>query len=370
MRAAVIRGVGEKFEISEVTIAEPIEHEVLVDIRASGLCHSDITVAENEGWVPLPAVLGHEIAGVVTAVGSAVSRISVGDHVVAAALQPCGRCQACLKGSLWACSKPGALDREPTAAPRLHEDGVSVGQLQGLGGSAERALTHETQRAVTAPAMPFAQAAIIGCAVVTGGGNIFNVAKVQPGQSVAVFGCGGVGLNAVQAAVLAGATRIIGVDIRPDKLELAKKFGATDVVDSSQVDVVEAIGQLTGSAGVDHAFVMVGVQAVAESALGVLGRDGMVYLVGGMSPGAELTLRPSPMESVLLPFQQGVRGSWLGSSNFYHDIPLYVDLYLKGRLNLDDLVSQTIALEEINEAFEALEAGGIARSVISFPARS
>ena len=370
MRAALTRGVGKKFEISAVTVAEPMDHEVLVEVRASGLCHSDITVAETGMGVAMPIVLGHEIAGTVAAVGSAVSRISVGDHVVAAALQPCGRCRACLRGNLWACSKPGALDRDPGAAPRLRDEGGPIGQLQGLGGFAEQALIHENQLVAIDSAMPFEQASLIGCAVATGAGGVFNVAKVQPGQSVAVFGCGGVGLNAVQAAVLAGATRVIGVDIRADKLELAKTFGATDVVDSSQLDAVQAIGELTESDGVDHAFVMVGVPAVAESALGVLGHDGTVYLVGGMSPGAELTLRPSPGESLLLPYQQGVRGSWLGSSNFYHDIPLYVDLYLKGRLNLDDLVSQTIALDEINEAYEALERGGVARSVITFPARS
>lgn len=370
MRAAVTRGVGEKFEISEVTIAEPMDHEVLVDIRASGLCHSDITVAEQGMGVPMPVVLGHEIAGVVTAVGSAVSRIRVGDHVVAAALQPCGQCRACLKGRLWACSKPGALDRDPGAAPRLRDGKGALGQLQGLGGFAEQALIHENQLVAIDPAMPFEQASLIGCAVASGAGSVFNVARVQPGQSVAVFGCGGVGLNAIQAAVLAGATSVIGVDIQPEKLGLAKKFGATEVVDSSQVDVVQAIGELTESEGVDHAFVMVGVPAVAESALGVLGHDGTVYLIGGMSPGTELTLRPSPGDSLLLPYQQGVRGSWLGSSNFYNDIPLYVDLYLKGRLNLDDLVSNTIALDEINEAYEALEGGGVARSVITFPAPS
>jgi S-(hydroxymethyl)glutathione dehydrogenase/alcohol dehydrogenase len=370
MRAAVTRGVGQKFDVVEVTIAEPTGQEVLVEVRASGLCHSDITVAQEGMGVAMPAVLGHEIAGVVTAVGPAVSRIKVGDHVVAAALQPCGRCGACLKGSLWACSNPGALDREPGDAPRLHDEGGPIGQLQGLGGFAEQALIHENQLVVIDPAMPFEQASLIGCAVATGGGAIFNVAKVQPGQSVVVFGCGGVGLNAIQTAVLAGATRVIGVDIQPDKLALAAKFGATDVIDSSQVNVVDVIAELTDSKGVDHAFVMVGVPAVAESAFGSLGHDGTVYLVGGMSPGAELTLRPSPAESLLLPYQQGVRGSWLGSSNFYHDIPMYVDLYLRGRLNLDDLVSQTIALDEINEAYEALEGGGIARSVITFPAPS
>jgi S-(hydroxymethyl)glutathione dehydrogenase/alcohol dehydrogenase len=370
MRAAVIRGIGQKFEIADVAIAEPTGQEVLVDVRASGLCHSDITVAEQGMGVGMPVVLGHEIAGVVTAVGSAVSRIRVGDHVVAAALQPCGQCQACLKGSIWACPNPGTLDRDPSAAPRLRDERGPIGQLQGLGGFAEQALIHENQLVTINAAMPFEQASLIGCAVATGGGAVFNVAKVEPGQSVAVFGCGGVGLNAIQAAVLAGATQIIGVDIQPEKLELAKKFGATDVVDSSQVNVVEAIGAMTQSNGVEHAFVMVGVPAVADSALGVLGHDGTVYLVGGMSPGAELILRPSPAESLLLPYQQGVRGSWLGSSNFYQDIPLYVDLYLKGRLNLDDLVSQTIALDEINEAYEALERGGIARSVITFPAAS
>jgi len=371
MQAAVIRGIGEKFDISEVAIAEPMDHEVLVDVRASGVCHSDIFVAETGGMgFGMPILLGHEIAGVVAAVGSAVSRLHVGDHVVAAALQPCGECPACLKGRLWACGNPGALDRDPSAAPRLHDDNGSIGQLQGLGGFAEQALIHENQLVAIDAAMPFEQAAIIGCAVATGGGAVLNVAKVQPGQSVAVFGCGGVGLNAIQLAALAGATRIIGVDIQPEKLELATKFGATDTVDSSRVDVVETIKELTGSEGVDHAFVMAGVPAIAEAAVGILGFDGTVYLVGATEAGAELTLRTSPAESPLLPNQQGIRGSWLGSSNFYHDIPMYVNLYLQGRLNLDDLVSQTIDLTEINDACEALERGGIARSVITFPARS
>jgi S-(hydroxymethyl)glutathione dehydrogenase / alcohol dehydrogenase len=268
------------------------------------------------------------------------------------------------------CGVPGRLDRAQGAEPRLQDHSGPLGQMQGLGGFAEQALIHENQLVAIDPAMPFEQASIIGCAVATGGGVVLNIAQVEPGESVAVFGCGGVGLNAIQVAALAGATRIIGVDIQPAKLQLATKFGATDVIDSSQVDVVEEVRRLTGSDGVDHAFVMVGVQAVAESALAVLGHDGTVYLIGGMSPGAELTLRPSPGESLLLPYQQGVRGTWLGSSNFYHDIPMYVDLYLKGRLNLDDLVSQTIALEEINEAYEALEHGGLARSVITFPAPS
>ncbi|WP_241031851.1 zinc-binding dehydrogenase [Rhodococcus koreensis] len=220
------------------------------------------------------------------------------------------------------------------------------------------------------PAMPFEQASIIGCAVATGGGVVLNVAKVQPGESIVVFGCGGVGLNAIQVAALAGATRIIGVDIQTDKLELAQKFGATDVIDSTKVDAVEAIQKLTESEGVDHAFVMVGVPQVTQTALQILGQSGTVYLVGGMSPGAEVHLHPSPGDSLLLPFQQGIRGTWLGSSNFYHDIPMYVDLYLQGRLNLDDLVSQTISIDDIDKAYEELERGGIARSVITFPAQS
>lgn len=370
MRAAVTRGIGEKFEIAEIEVADPIGHEVLVDVRASGLCHSDITVAENGMGVGMPIVLGHEIAGVVTAVGPLTSRVKVGDHVVAAALQPCGICAGCLRGNLNACSNPGTLDRAADSQPRLSDASGGIGQLQGLGGFAEQALIHENQLVTIDPAMPFEQASLIGCAVVTGGGAVFNAAKVAPGQSVAIFGCGGVGLNSIQAARLAGATRIIGIDIQDEKLELARRFGATDVINSAQTDPAATIRELTSGAGVDHAFVMIGVPAVAETAMSVLGFDGTAYLVGGMSPGAELTLRPSPMESTLLPFQQGVRGLWLGSSNFYHDIPLYVDLYLKGQLNLDDLVSQTIALDDINEAYEELEGGGIARSVITFPSPS
>ncbi|PZH18830.1 alcohol dehydrogenase [Streptomyces sp. NTH33] len=257
MRAAVIREGGEKFEISNVTIDEPMEQEVLVDVRAPGLCHSDTTVAKMGMGVGMPIVLGHEIAGV-AAVGSAVSRVSVGDHVVAAAVQPCGQRRARPKGSLWACPNPDTLNRDPSAVPRLHDESGSIGQLQGLGGFAEQALIHANRLVAIDPAMPFEQASLIGCAVATGGGAVFNVAKVEPGQSVAVFGCGRVDLNAIQTAVPAGATRIIGADIQPDKLELARKFGATDIIDSSQVNVVEAIGELTESDGVHHAFVTVG----------------------------------------------------------------------------------------------------------------
>ncbi|MEU1984470.1 Zn-dependent alcohol dehydrogenase [Nocardia sp. NPDC019395] len=370
MRAAVTRRVGEKFEISEVEVASPIGREVLVEVRASGLCHSDITVVHTGMGVEMPIVLGHEIAGVVAAVGPDVTRMAVGDHVVAAALQPCGRCTACLGGNLNACVNAGALERDPADVPRLRDESGPLGRLQGLGGFAEQALIHENQLVTINPAMPFDKASVIGCAVVTGGGAVFNAAKVAPGQAVAVFGCGGVGLNAIQAARLAGATRIIGVDIQPEKLALAKKFGATDVIDSSQADVVESVDELTGGAGVDHAFVMIGVPAVAQTAMAVLGFNGTTYLVGGMSPGAELPLRPSPAESGLLPRQQGLRGLWLGSSNFYRDIPMYVDLYLGGRLNLDDLVTRTIALDEINEAYEEMERESLGRTVITFPGAS
>ncbi|GAB3605607.1 Zn-dependent alcohol dehydrogenase [Conyzicola nivalis] len=368
MRAALIREVGQPFQVENITIAAPVDREVLVEIRASGLCHSDITVAKNGMGIGLPAVLGHEISGVVTAVGPAVSRIKVGDHVVAAALQPCGHCQACLRGNLNACSNPDALDRSTDAEPRLEVDSTPVVQMQGLGGFAEQALIHENQLVAIDPRMPFEQASIIGCAVATGAGSIFNAAKVRPGQSVAVFGCGGVGLNAIQAAVLAGATTIIAVDIQPDKLELAQKFGATAIVNSGTEDAAARILEITTGAGVDHAFVMIGVPAIAETAMASLGFGGTTYLVGGMRPGAALDVRPSPADSGLLSKQQGVRGIWLGSSNFYADIPMYVDLYMQGKLNLDDLISRRIDLDDINEAYEDLERGGIARSVITFPA--
>ncbi|MDF2920795.1 MAG: Zn-dependent alcohol dehydrogenase [Microbacterium sp.] len=333
MRAALIREIGQPFQTEDITIAAPIGREVLVDVRASGLCHSDITVARTGMGVGLPAVLGHEIAGVVAAVGPDATRIKVGDHVVAAALQPCGHCQACLRGNLNACSNPGSLDRSPDAEPRLESGTTPVTQMQGLGGFAEKALIHENQLVAINPEMPFEQASIIGCAVATGAGSIFNAAKVTPGQSIAVFGCGGVGLNAIQAAALAGATTIIAVDIQTEKLELARKFGATATVNS----------------GTEDAF------------------GGTTYLVGGMRPGAVLDVHPSPGDSSLLSKQQGVRGIWLGSSNFYADIPMYVDLYMQGKLNLDDLISRRIELDEINEAYEELERGGIARSVITFP---
>ncbi len=208
MKALVLNALGHGFDFEDVDIAAPIGREVLVDVQASGLCHTDLLFATHD-FVPRPAVLGHEVAGVVAAVGPAVSQIRVGDHVVGSLAQACGGCARCLSGRPFQCKHPDATLRRPTDAPRLTRNGVGLFQGFGLGGFAERALVHENQAAVVPKELPFAQAALLGCGVVTGAGSVLNTANVSAGDTVVIFGAGGVGLNAVSGARLAGASRFV-----------------------------------------------------------------------------------------------------------------------------------------------------------------
>lgn len=361
MKAAILNNLDGTFQIEEIDIDSPRGREVLVDVKASGLCHSDLHFAQQDFGVPLPAVLGHELAGVVLAVGPDVREFVVGDHVVGSLIQFCGHCRACIAGRTYQCTHPEETLRGADDGSRLTKDGRAVAQVFGTGAFAQRALVHENQLAAVPRELPFAQASLLGCGTITGAGAAINTAEVRPGDTVAIIGIGGVGLNVISGAKLAGAGRIIAVDMQPKKEELARKFGATDFVDASAGDAVAAVRALVDG-GVDHAFEVVGIKATSEQAIKMVRKGGGAYLIGVHSPAATIDVN---VTIDLLTNQVEVRGVYMGSSNIKHDIPMYAQLYLQGKLNLDDLISREINLSEINEAYEELKGGAIARSVIT-----
>ena len=359
MKALVLNAIGRGFDFEDVDIAAPIGREVLVDVRASGLCHTDLLFATNPIF-PTPAVFGHEISGRVAEIGPDVAQLRVGDHVVGSLAQSCGSCPRCQSGRSFQCQHPEATLRRPTDASRLSRKGQALYQGLGLGGFAERALIHENQLALVPKEMPFAQAALLGCGVVTGAGAVLNTASVVAGDTVVIFGAGGVGLNAISGARIAGASRIVVIDIQSKRLEAAKKFGATDVIDSTTTKPVEAVRDLLRE-GADHVFDFVGLKAVVEQGLAMLGVGGGLYLVGVSNPEVSIDLKIFDA----IGGQKRVQGVNFGSTNFKRDIPMYADLYLQGRMNLDDLVSKRIALREVNDGYVALKDGSLNRVVVT-----
>src|ERR1700726_3376207 len=359
MKALVLNALGHGFDFEDVDIAEPIGREVLVNVQASGLCHTDLLFATHD-IVPTPAVLGHEVAGIIAAIGPDVAQLGVGDHVVGSLAQSCGACARCLSARPFQCMHPESTLRRPTEAPRLSRNGVALFQGFGLGGFAERALIHENQLAVVPKEMPFAQAALLGCGVVTGAGSVLNTANVSAGDTVVIFGAGGVGLNAVSGARIAGASRIVVIDIQAKRLEAAQRFGATDVIDSSKSETVEAVRNLLPE-GADHVFDFVGLKSVCEQGLAMLGVGGGLYLVGVASPDVAIGLNIVNA----IDKQNRIQGLKFGSTNAKRDIPMYAELYLQGRMNLDDLVSRRIALRDVNDGYAALKDGALTRVVVT-----
>ncbi|MGW2652832.1 zinc-binding dehydrogenase [Streptomyces sp. NPDC001478] len=359
MKASVTKGLGQGFVVEEIDIADPVGHEVRVRVQASGLCHSDLSVATFIGG-EFPVVLGHEVAGVVTETGPEVTQVRAGDHVVGSLIQYCGSCVNCLSGRTHICLRPEATLRAAGQAPRLSWNGAPVAQGMGLGGFAQETLIHENQLAVVPQDMPWAPAALIGCGVLTGAGAVLNSADVRQGDTVVVIGAGGVGMNAVSGARIAGAGTIIVTDIEDAKLERAKAFGATHVVNSRTVDPVEAVRDITGQ-GADHVFDFVGVRPVTAQGMQMLGKGGGLYLigVGGMDAGIDVSALTALSNS------QKVQGVYMGSSNLKRDIPFYASMYLQGRMNLDDLVSKEIGLGDIEQGYESLKDGTTARVVIT-----
>lgn len=361
MKAAVLNKISETFVIEDIQIDKPKGREVLVEVKASGLCHSDLHMAENDFGVPLPVVFGHEFAGIVKEIGPDVREFKPGDHVVGSLVQYCGHCEACLAGRTYQCLRPDETLRTRDESQRLTRDGQPVTQMFGTGAFAEFALVHENQLARVPDELPFPQASILGCGCITGAGAALNTAAVKAGDTVAVIGVGGVGLNVISGARLAGAGRIIAVDMQPAKEELARKFGATDFINAGEGDAVEVVRALTGG-GVDHAFEVIGIKSTSEQSIKMARKGGGAYLIGVHKPNSPINV---DVLMDLITNQVSVKGVYMGSANIKHDIPMYANLYLQGRFNLDDLISREINISEINDAYQELKTGAIARSVIT-----
>ncbi|HYG25430.1 MAG TPA: Zn-dependent alcohol dehydrogenase [Caulobacteraceae bacterium] len=362
MKAAVLREVGKPLQIEDVQIGKPGPHEVLIRTRAAGVCHSDLHFVEGSYPHPLPAVLGHESAGVVEQVGSEVRTVKVGDHVITCLSAFCGHCEHCLTGHMSLCVSPETR-RAKGAEPRLFREDASQGpvnQFLNLSSFAEQMLVHEHACTAIRKDMPFDVAALIGCSVTTGVGAVIHTSSVRPGETVAVIGCGGVGLAAVNGASIAGAGRIIAIDTQGSKLNLAKQFGATDVVDATQGDPVKQVQEMTGG-GVHHSFEAIGLKATAEQAFRMLRRGGTANIIGMIPVGTMVELHGADFLG-----EKKIQGSMMGSNRFPVDMPRFVDFYMAGKLKLDDMISRRIKLEQVNEAFEELKRGEIARSVIVF----
>ena len=359
MKAAVLREVDRPLEVEEVQIDKPGPREVLVRTGATGVCHSDLHFIEGKYAITMPAILGHEASGTVEAVGSLVSYVQPGDRVILCLSVFCGHCEMCLSGRPVLCSRTDVV-RTPVEPPRLSQDGTTLTQMALLGSFAEQMLVHEHSVVKVGDDLPFEQLALIGCGVTTGLGAALNTAKVEPGSTVAVIGCGGVGLNCIQGAVLAGALRIIAVDAVETKLSLAQEFGATDVVDASGGRVAEKIRDLTGG-GVDYSFEAIGKKETAEDAFAMLRAGGTATIIGMIPQGTKIELDGSAFLR-----EKKIQGSSMGSNRFRTDMPRYIEFYKQGRLKLDELVSQRMKLEQINDAFEDMKQGHVARSVITF----
>jgi len=360
MKAAVLVETGKPLVIEDVIISKPGPHEVLIRTAACGLCHSDLHFIDGSYPHPLPAIPGHEAAGIVEAIGSEVRTVAVGDAVVSCLSAYCGHCEFCVSGRMSLCL--GADTRRgPDEAPRItRPDGSTVGQMLNLSAFAEQMLIHEHACVRIDPDMPLDRAAVIGCAVTTGAGTIFNACKLTPGETVAVVGCGGVGLATINAAKIAGAGRIIAADPIKEKRDLAIKLGATDVIDALAEDAAAQILELT-KGGVDHAIEAVGRPASGDLAVGSLKRGGTATILGMMPLDHKVGLSAMDLLS-----GKKLQGVLMGSNRFPVDIPRLVDFYLRGLLDLDSIVAETIPLEQINDGFEKMKKGDAARSVIVF----
>ena len=367
-KAVLCRELNKPVVVEEITVDSPGRGEVMVKLGACGVCHSDLSATNGTIPMPPPLVLGHEAAGEVVEVGEGVSSgtgaLAVGDHVVSSFIYMCGKCRFCSAGRPVLCLEQGkAITTLPDGTLRTRDaKGNPVSIFSGCGVMAEYATVHVDNLVKIDPKIPFDRAALVGCAVTTGVGAVFNTARVAPGASVAVFGCGGVGLNVIQGARIAGASRIIAIDSNEAKLDLAKKFGATDALAAKPgEDPSKSIKKLTGG-GADYAFECVGSGELAATAYRAIRRGGLAVVVGVAKPGDSTSVR-----TMTLPFEEKtLTGSYFGSCVPRTDFPRMLDLYLGGRLMLDELITRRYKVEEAPQAFADLESGRNARGVIMF----
>jgi len=361
MQAAIMRAHDAPLDVADVRLDDPGPGEVLVKTAASGICHSDLHVIEGSLPVPPPCVLGHEPAGVVEAVGPGVVEFAPGDHVIGCITSWCGVCRFCTEGRPYLCLTQYA-GRPEGMKPRLVEaDGKPVSQFANLSSFAEHMLCPERSLVKIRDDMPLDRACLIGCGVTTGLGAALNTVHVPAGASVAIVGCGGVGLAALQGARIVGAGRIVAVDTQPWKFDLARALGATDCVDASEDDPVASVHALTGG-GADFVFECIGLVPTVQQAVAMTGRGGTTVLVGVVPVTQTVALSAADITLQ----EKKITGSYMGSNRFRFDMPKYVDFYLDGRLRLDEMISSRIGLDGVNDAFDKMRRGEVARQVIVF----
>jgi S-(hydroxymethyl)glutathione dehydrogenase/alcohol dehydrogenase len=363
-RAVICREVGKPVVVEEITVEAPRRGEVTVKLGACGVCHSDLSATNGTLQMPPPLVLGHEAAGEVVEVGEGVSSLAPGDHVVSSFIYMCGECRFCAAGRPVLCLEQGkAIITLPDGSVRTRDaKGQPLSVFSGCGVMAEYATLHVDNLVKIDPKIPLDRAALVGCAVTTGVGAVFNTARVMPGSSVAVFGCGGVGLNVIQGARIAGAERIIAIDTLQAKLEMARQFGATDALLASQgEDVAKSLKKLTGG-GPDYAFECVGNGELAATAYRAIRRGGLAVVVGVAKASDSTAVR-----TMTLPFEEKtLTGSYFGSCVPRIDFPRMLGLYMGGKLKLDELITRRYSIAEAPQAFRDMEEGRNARGVIVF----
>jgi len=358
MKAAVFHAPNTPLTIEDVEIDNPGPREVLIRTSVAGLCHSDLHFIEGKYPTPVPIVLGHESAGIVEKVGSDVTYLKPGDPVITCLSVFCGHCEFCLTGHMSICQTP-EVKMPPGKAKRLRWKGQHLNQFTNLSSFAEQMLVHEHAVVKITPDMPMDLAALIGCGVITGYGAAVHTAKVEPGSTVAVVGCGGIGMAAINGARIAGASRIIAVDKDPAKLELARTFGATDGVVSGE-DAVKQIQEMTGG-GVHYSFECIGLKVTTEMCFAMLRPGGTATIIGMIPVGTKIELHGPDFLR-----ERRIQGSMMGSNRFRVDMPRLIEFYQQGRLPLQHLISNRLKLDQINEGFAALAKGGVARNVIVF----
>ena len=356
MKAAICRTFGAPLTIEDVSIAAPGPGEVRVDVKACAICHSDIIFIDGGWGGDLPAIYGHEAAGVVTATGAGVHDVAVGDRVAVTLIRSCGHCPCCASDNRTYCTSPFPLSAR---SPITDASGATVKQGLNTAAFAETVVVEASQVAPVGDDIGWAEASLLACGVITGYGAVTNAAKMPAGATAVVIGAGGVGLNAVQGAALSGANRVIVVDISAEKLEIARGFGATDCIDAKAGDPVEQVRALTGG-GADFVFVTVGATVAMEQAYAMLAVGGAAVLVGMPALGASSTFDPLTLADA----GQRIIGSKMGQSSIRRDIPALIRSYEGGRLKLDELVTGRFALDEINEALDATRKGIGVRNVL------
>jgi S-(hydroxymethyl)glutathione dehydrogenase/alcohol dehydrogenase len=356
MKAAVLYTRREPMVVEEIRLIDPGPGEVEIRLVASGVCHSDYSHWSRDTWSQLPLVLGHEGAGVVERVGPNVTRVKPGDHVILAFGVRCGECYFCVRGEPWLCTPA----QQPP--PHMFKGETPLNAFSHVGTFAERTVVSEKNCVQIRDDAPLDVASLVACGVTTGIGAVINTAKVEPGANVAVIGTGGVGLNAVQGARLAGAARVIAIDLLDNKLDFAREFGATHVVNSSNEDPVAAVQRLTGGHGVDYAFEVIGLSQTIRQAYDMTRKGGAAVVVGVAREDDEVIF-PAPL---LMRSGRRILGCNYGSTTPNVDFPKIIDLYMEGRIKLKELISRRFALDDINEAFRALHAGEVARGIVEY----